>query len=130
MSEKWTTDLIRWTTEVTATIESTRFRRIEVTADTTVTVTQTNAAMQKRNALPAPEPTKPARLRRVTNVQAAVAALQEWEAGNIDPSALLQWAPAVESACGCLDSGPLFTSTVTEVVDTIVCFLTTLFIHT
>jgi hypothetical protein len=76
--------------------------------------------MQKRQVLTAPEPTKAARLRRATNAQAAVAALQQWEAGNLDPAALLEWAPQVESACGCLDSGPLFTSTITDVVDIVV----------
>jgi hypothetical protein len=73
--------------------------------------------MRKREAQPAPAPTAAAVYRRAASLQES---LQVYHDGSIHSSILLEWAPEIASACSCLDSGPLFTSTVDDVVATTV----------
>jgi hypothetical protein len=76
-------------------------------------------AMYKRDAVPAPAPTAPPIFRRGT-LQDTIVALEQWQEGGINSSLLLSWAPEIASACSCRDSGPLFTSTIVDIVATTV----------
>jgi hypothetical protein len=82
-------------------------------------MTQMVAAKYKRDIVPAPAPTAPPLFRRRT-LQDTIVALEEWQDGNINSSILLSWAPEIASACSCRDSGPLFTSTILDIVTTTV----------
>jgi hypothetical protein len=84
-----------------------------------VTVTETSAAMNKREAQPMPDPTTPPILKRAT-LEETIVALEQFQDGNINSSVLLSWAPEIASACSCQDGGALFTSTILDVVTTTV----------
>jgi hypothetical protein len=107
----------RWTTDITATVDITSTQTIQDTSATTVTITETGVMMRKRHAQPAPATTATAVYRRAASLQES---LEEFQDSGFNSTLLLEYAPQIASACSCLDSGPLFTTTVDDVVATTV----------